>query len=462
MVSSGEYSSARSSSRSPAILGCEAISLWLMEPTRFTIFRFSSLPSIGLPLIACPYPSSREWGSGEVADCKNNCIFDCMVKLWPVMLRVMRRAQHAAKATQSRTMDEVDQRVISTISGPMPWRVWHQHLAAAAVLRVFLRHVCLCAAGVLLFVLMCAFVRLGNAQTSENLTSPTGEDDPGGAAAFLSEALPLKIAATTPSDLVGSSSPLHVIGQQAITVGHHISQHSPCDLSGFSFGIIEFLWALIVSCAIWKGPDVSDAQTKTLWAYLGGVFTVHYSFGRRFRDDHTSSRKGEEVSITKTVQSVSNSMKGPPRLFCTLVLGLKIRLSSCQVPFVLVPDIPGRFRWVTTYIARWDPDGSWPLDSELTLQWNKNLKTHDGNLLQTVLAYTTMCFFSAWQSAQMIIFEGERMVCCSRHYYGWWCFSWGRSAHDSRAVNEDCLGEIWKGIQSYWWKLECLWQRFRL
>lgn len=33
-----------------------------------------------------------------------------------------------------------------------------------------------------------------------------------------------------------------------------------------------------------------------------------------------------------------------------------------QVPFTVKPGIPGTFRWVTTYIARFDPVIDWPTD----------------------------------------------------------------------------------------------------
>ncbi|GMH44597.1 hypothetical protein BSKO_12549 [Bryopsis sp. KO-2023] len=58
-------------------------------------------------------------------------------------------------------------------------------------------------------------------------------------------------------------------------------------------------------------------------------------------------------------------------------------LPDDKVPFFLEPEIPGRFRWVTTYIARWDPDESWLLDYEVKFSLNENLKTHDGILFQS-------------------------------------------------------------------------------
>ncbi|KAJ9521696.1 hypothetical protein QJQ45_015384, partial [Haematococcus lacustris] len=39
---------------------------------------------------------------------------------------------------------------------------------------------------------------------------------------------------------------------------------------------------------------------------------------------------------------------------------------------------PGRFRWVTTTIARWDPDQDWPSDLDCTLLLNTSLTTYDG------------------------------------------------------------------------------------
>ncbi|GMH34410.1 hypothetical protein BSKO_02244 [Bryopsis sp. KO-2023] len=45
--------------------------------------------------------------------------------------------------------------------------------------------------------------------------------------------------------------------------------------------------------------------------------------------------------------------------------------------FISQPELAvGRFRWVTTSIARWDPVNSWPPDARVTLQWNRDLKTY--------------------------------------------------------------------------------------
>eukprot|EP01025_Chloroclados_australasicus_P025560 TRINITY_DN254_c1_g1_i7.p1 TRINITY_DN254_c1_g1~~TRINITY_DN254_c1_g1_i7.p1 ORF type:complete len:2168 (+),score=332.40 TRINITY_DN254_c1_g1_i7:163-6504(+) len=52
-----------------------------------------------------------------------------------------------------------------------------------------------------------------------------------------------------------------------------------------------------------------------------------------------------------------------------------------QTPFFFLPEsqkLPGSFRWVTTYIARWDPEGEWAPGLDITLVWNEELTTWDG------------------------------------------------------------------------------------
>ncbi|KIZ04279.1 hypothetical protein MNEG_3680 [Monoraphidium neglectum] len=47
-------------------------------------------------------------------------------------------------------------------------------------------------------------------------------------------------------------------------------------------------------------------------------------------------------------------------------------------PFTLSCNTPGRLRWVTTNIARFDPSVDWPTDLACTFDWNKGLKSFDG------------------------------------------------------------------------------------
>ncbi|KAK9809200.1 hypothetical protein WJX72_011244 [[Myrmecia] bisecta] len=57
-------------------------------------------------------------------------------------------------------------------------------------------------------------------------------------------------------------------------------------------------------------------------------------------------------------------------------------LPASQIPFTFSKAIPGDWRWVTTYIARWDPAVDWPTDLNITLNWNTNLTAYDGATLQ--------------------------------------------------------------------------------
>uniref|UniRef100_A0A7S3VJT0 Alpha-2-macroglobulin domain-containing protein n=1 Tax=Dunaliella tertiolecta TaxID=3047 RepID=A0A7S3VJT0_DUNTE len=50
-----------------------------------------------------------------------------------------------------------------------------------------------------------------------------------------------------------------------------------------------------------------------------------------------------------------------------------------KIPFSLsCSKLPGRFRWVTTNIARFDPETSWPTDLDCTFSFNSNLTSFDG------------------------------------------------------------------------------------
>lgn len=53
-----------------------------------------------------------------------------------------------------------------------------------------------------------------------------------------------------------------------------------------------------------------------------------------------------------------------------------------QLPFNLSCNVPGRLRWVTTNIARFDPSVDWPPDLACTFAWNRGLRAYDGATLQ--------------------------------------------------------------------------------
>ncbi|PNH06151.1 hypothetical protein TSOC_007503 [Tetrabaena socialis] len=53
-----------------------------------------------------------------------------------------------------------------------------------------------------------------------------------------------------------------------------------------------------------------------------------------------------------------------------------------KVPFRLTCGVAGKLRWVTTSIARFDPDEDWPPDLECSVKWVASLTAWDGARLQ--------------------------------------------------------------------------------
>ncbi|PNH04504.1 hypothetical protein TSOC_009336 [Tetrabaena socialis] len=53
-----------------------------------------------------------------------------------------------------------------------------------------------------------------------------------------------------------------------------------------------------------------------------------------------------------------------------------------KVPFRLTCGVAGKLRWVTTSIARFDPEEDWPPDLECSLKWVASLTAWDGARLQ--------------------------------------------------------------------------------
>jgi len=60
-----------------------------------------------------------------------------------------------------------------------------------------------------------------------------------------------------------------------------------------------------------------------------------------------------------------------------IALGSDFGLASA-VPFTLSPPVEGAFRWVTSYVVRFDPAGTWGSDLNLTLSWDLDLRSWDG------------------------------------------------------------------------------------
>ncbi|WIA22673.1 hypothetical protein OEZ86_009641 [Tetradesmus obliquus] len=65
-------------------------------------------------------------------------------------------------------------------------------------------------------------------------------------------------------------------------------------------------------------------------------------------------------------------------------------LPASLVPFSLSCGMPGRLRWVTTNIARFDPLVEWPSDLACSFDWNKGLKSFDGAPLMLDSMYASV------------------------------------------------------------------------
>jgi hypothetical protein len=58
--------------------------------------------------------------------------------------------------------------------------------------------------------------------------------------------------------------------------------------------------------------------------------------------------------------------------------GAAAALPAIATPFTLGCSVPGRGRWVTTSIYRFDPAIDWPTDLACPLVWNSALRSFDG------------------------------------------------------------------------------------
>jgi hypothetical protein len=52
-----------------------------------------------------------------------------------------------------------------------------------------------------------------------------------------------------------------------------------------------------------------------------------------------------------------------------------------QVLYASGQPVPGRSRWVSTSIYRWDPQLRWQPNNKIRIQWNRNLTAYHGTQL---------------------------------------------------------------------------------
>ncbi|KXZ55787.1 hypothetical protein GPECTOR_2g1337 [Gonium pectorale] len=102
----------------------------------------------------------------------------------------------------------------------------------------------------------------------------------------------------------------------------------------------------------------------------------------------TSLRSGGEVPVAEPAPLATPA---PQAVFArpVIALGSDFGTPDAQqkLPFRLeraggACPVPGKFRWVTTTIARFDPDVDWPTDLDCSLVWNTGLTSYDGAPLQ--------------------------------------------------------------------------------
>jgi hypothetical protein len=87
----------------------------------------------------------------------------------------------------------------------------------------------------------------------------------------------------------------------------------------------------------------------------------------------TTQAEGKTISLTGTqpIQVVYSRS--------VIALGVDPSdVSPAQQPFQVGDGSVGRFRWINSYIARFDPYGIWPSDLAIDFVWNRRLTSWEG------------------------------------------------------------------------------------
>ena len=134
-----------------------------------------------------------------------------------------------------------------------------------------------------------------------------------------------------------------------------------------SLGCVMFLAALLAAHAV--------AETTTVGVFSGDVLplTVGAITPAGGTPEDAAALRGQEalqVVFSRAVIALGSDWGASPAL--------------ASAPFTLVAkdarviSVPGQFRWATTYIGRFDPDGAWPTDLDFELRIDETLKTFEG------------------------------------------------------------------------------------
>lgn len=136
-------------------------------------------------------------------------------------------------------------------------------------------------------------------------------------------------------------------------------------------------------------------------ALLAAAFCADVAQGAAFLEEQLPLRLllSQPAALSTGDQAPVNLIAEQPLLaiFSRAVIALGSdasgdALPADKVPFTLTAPggasssapspVPGRGRWVTSYIYRWDPSMSWPTDLNAQLTWNQGLTSYDGVPLQ--------------------------------------------------------------------------------
>lgn len=66
-------------------------------------------------------------------------------------------------------------------------------------------------------------------------------------------------------------------------------------------------------------------------------------------------------------------------------------VADAQRPFTVGDGSLGSYRWINSYVARFDPFGDWPSDAALSFTWNRELVSWDGLTLDNTSQLRVRC-----------------------------------------------------------------------
>eukprot|EP00798_Chlamydomonas_sp_ICE-L_P016462 gene16462-22683_t len=195
-------------------------------------------------------------------------------------------------------------------------------------------------------------------------------------AAFLEE-LSLRPVMTTPMEIIteDAASTVMLSGRQAITVVYS----RPVIALGSDFATADNAGGKVA-----LGSDFATADNAGGKVALGSDFATADNAGGKpwaLTLLRLTMLVARQTAVSRPVIALGSDFAtadnagGKP---WALTLATADNAGG-KIPFTLTcRQVPGKFRWVTTTIARWDVDLDWPTDLNCSLQWNDKLTSYDG------------------------------------------------------------------------------------